>query len=105
MADADSQTLMPGEGEGSGLSPEQEEMQLCQFLRQVMPIMEEELNLAWQSMPVFDAYQPMWDDMTEDCEMTHQVWKEGLVDLQVTSVAWNCTGSMLACAFGNLDTT
>lgn len=105
MVDVEIQTLMPGEGGSAPMAPEQEEAQVSEFLRQVMPLMEEELNLAWHSMPVFDAYQPLWDDATEDCEMTHQVWKEGLVDLQVTSIAWNCTGAMLACSFGNLDTT
>jgi len=99
------QTMLPGEGAGPTLPPEQEEAQLQEFLRQVAPIMEEELNLAWHSIPVFDAYVPMWDDMVEDCEMTQQVWKEGLVDLQVTSIAWNSTGSTLACSFGKLDTT
>lgn len=105
MRDMDVQTLMPGEGGTPALPPEQEEAQLTEFLRQVMPTMEEELNLAWNSIPIFDAYTPLWDDMVDDCEMTHQVWKEGLVDLSVTSVAWNATGAMLACSFGNLDTT
>lgn len=101
----DVQTMMPGEGGSPALAPEQEEAQLTEFLRVVMPVMEEELNLAFNSVPVFDAYEPLWDDQTDDCEMTQQVWKEGLVDLQVTSIAWNSTGSMLACSFGNLDTT
>jgi WD40 repeat protein len=101
MKDMDAQTMMPGEGEAIQEDP----AALTDFLRRVMPVMEEELNLAWHSIPVFDAYEPLWDDMTEDCEMTHQVYKEGQVDLQVTSIAWNCTGAMLACSFGNLDTT
>lgn len=94
------------EGAGEGLSEEVavDEQQLATFLREVVPVMEQELQLAWRSLPVFDAYVPLWDDVAETCEMTHQVWKEGLVDLQVTSVAWNSTGASLACAFGKLDT-
>lgn len=99
------QTMMPGEGGTPSLPPEQEEAELMQFLHVVVPTMMEELNLAWHSIPVFDAYTPVWDEMTEECEMTNQVWKEGLVDVQVTSVAWNSTGAMLACSFGNLNTT
>mmetsp|Transcript_78659 Transcript_78659/g.136448 ORF Transcript_78659/g.136448 Transcript_78659/m.136448 type:complete len:565 (-) Transcript_78659:91-1785(-) len=96
------QTISPADA-AAGM-PEVDDAQVMEFLRVVMPIMEEELNLACYSMPVFDAYEPLWDDMVETCEMTHQVWKEGLVDLQVTSVAWNTTGAMLACSFGRLDT-
>jgi len=94
------------EGPGEGLSEEVpvDEHQLAVFLRDVAPVMEQELQLAWRSLPVFDAYVPLWDDVAETCEMTHQVWKEGLVDLQVTSVTWNSTGASLACAFGKLDT-
>eukprot|EP00435_Cladocopium_sp_Y103_P057211 s402_g19.t1 len=93
------------EGAGEGLSEVAvDEQQLATFLREVVPLMEQELQLAWRSLPVFDAYVPLWDDVAETCEMTHQVWKEGLVDLQVTSVAWNSTGASLACAFGKLDT-
>jgi WD40 repeat protein len=105
MRDMDVQTMMPGEGGIPAVPPEQEEVQLMEFLRQVLPMMEEELNAAWHSTPVFDAYTPLWDDMAEDIEMTQQLWKEGQVDMSVTCVAWNCTGAMLACSFGNLDTT
>jgi len=81
-----------------------DEQQLAEFLRVVVPAMEQELQVSWNSMPAFDAYIPLWDDVAEKCEMTHQVWKEGLVDVQVTSVAWNTTGATLACAYGKLDT-
>eukprot|EP00913_Durusdinium_trenchii_P000276 g250.t1 len=94
------------DGPGEILSEEAavDDHELAVFLREVAPVMEQELQLAWRSLPVFDAYVPLWDDVAETCEMTHQVWKEGLVDLQVTSVAWNSTGASLACAFGKLDT-
>ncbi|CAE7173449.1 Dync2i2 [Symbiodinium pilosum] len=81
-----------------------DEAVLAEFLRAVAPTMEQELLLAWHTLPVFESYVPVWDDVAETCEMTHQVWKEGLVDLQVTSVAWNSTGATLACAYGRLDT-
>lgn len=83
---------------------EVDEQQIIDFLRVVAPIMEQELDLALESMPVFDAYEPVWDDMDETCDMTHKVRKEDLVNLDVTSVDWNVTGATLACAFGRLDT-
>ncbi|CAE7648644.1 unnamed protein product, partial [Symbiodinium sp. CCMP2456] len=77
----DIQTDIPGEGQGAeALEPD--EHVLAEFLRDVAPIMEQELLLAWQTLPVFESYVPVWDDVAETCEMTHQVWKEGLVDLQ-----------------------
>lgn len=81
-----------------------DEASLDEFLRRVRPLMEEELELAWQSVPMFGSYEPVWEDAGETCEVTHQVWKEGLVDLQVANVAWNSTGAMLACSYGRLDT-
>lgn len=96
------QTLSPTEL--AGAEPQVDEQVLVEFLRTVAPVMERELGLSWNSMPAFDAYEPMWDDVAETCEMSHQVWKEGLVDLQVASVAWNNTGAMLAVSFGRLDT-
>eukprot|EP00933_Yihiella_yeosuensis_P016702 TRINITY_DN14163_c0_g3_i1.p1 TRINITY_DN14163_c0_g3~~TRINITY_DN14163_c0_g3_i1.p1 ORF type:complete len:584 (-),score=112.58 TRINITY_DN14163_c0_g3_i1:73-1824(-) len=96
------------EGAEVGVGPDEEQVfdeeSIIQFLRTVVPVVEEELECAWSSMPVFDAYVPLWDDAGEEVEMTHQVWKEGLVDLQVSSVAWNTTGATVACAYGKLDT-
>ncbi|CAJ1403311.1 unnamed protein product [Effrenium voratum] len=103
VKEMDIQTEGPGDG-GAEAEAMVDEEQLARFLQEVAPVMEQELQLAWRSLPVFDAYVPVWDDVAETCEMTHQVWKEGLVDLQVTSVAWNSTGATLACAFGKLDT-
>jgi len=95
------QTLSPSEL----ADPEQvhDEAQVMEFLQRVWPMMEKELDASWHSMPVFDAYQPLWEDRAADCEMTQQVYKEGLVDLQVTAVAWNTTGALLACSYGRLD--
>uniref|UniRef100_A0A7S4VTD3 Uncharacterized protein n=1 Tax=Alexandrium monilatum TaxID=311494 RepID=A0A7S4VTD3_9DINO len=102
VAEADAQTLSPADI--AGVEPVYDEQALEEFLRRVRPIMEEELELALASLPAFDAYEPVWDDVGETCEVTHQVWKEGLVDLQIASVAWNTTGAMLACSYGKLDT-
>jgi len=77
---------------------------LCDFLDRIVPFMEAELDMAENSMPAFDAYMPMWDDRPQGCEVLHQVYKDGLVDLHITAVAWNCTGSLLACSYGRLDT-
>jgi WD40 repeat protein len=103
MKTIEAQTELASDG-SRNVSPETEEAQVMDFLRQVWPMMETELSLAWNSMPVFDAYEPMWDDMTETCDVTHTVWQEDLVDMKVTSVAWNSTGALLACSYGQ-DTT
>eukprot|EP00448_Togula_jolla_P009898 CAMPEP_0170602582 /NCGR_PEP_ID=MMETSP0224-20130122/18466_1 /TAXON_ID=285029 /ORGANISM="Togula jolla, Strain CCCM 725" /LENGTH=562 /DNA_ID=CAMNT_0010927427 /DNA_START=23 /DNA_END=1709 /DNA_ORIENTATION=+ len=101
-AEMEVQTASPSEL--ANVTPDVDEQQLSDFLARVVPVMEEELQLAVHSIPAFEAYEPMWDDMDETCEMTQQVWKEGLMDLQVACVAWNTTGAMLACAYGRLDT-
>mmetsp|Transcript_12234 Transcript_12234/g.35128 ORF Transcript_12234/g.35128 Transcript_12234/m.35128 type:complete len:571 (+) Transcript_12234:89-1801(+) len=97
------QTLTPEELVGDA-QPQVDEATLVEFLRTTGPLMEEELGLAWNSSTAFEAYEPMWDDAGETCDMALQLWKEGLVDLQVTSVAWNCTGNTLACSLGRLET-
>lgn len=98
------QTSGPGDGSVQTDEPQVDALELAAFLRRVMPTMEEELQLSWQSLPAFAAYDPVWDEAGETCEMTRQVWKEGLLDLQVASIAWNATGAMLACSYGRLDT-
>mmetsp|Transcript_61263 Transcript_61263/g.145852 ORF Transcript_61263/g.145852 Transcript_61263/m.145852 type:complete len:560 (-) Transcript_61263:117-1796(-) len=84
--------------------PDVDEATLIGFLRVVAPLVEEELEGALQSLSTFESYEPVWDDMDPTCEMVHEVWKEGTVDRQVTCAVWNCTGSMLACAYGDLNT-
>jgi len=103
VSEMETQTIEPGEGIGVDEAAV-DDREIMEFLQRVVPTMEEELGLAWYSMPVFDAYVPLWDEAGETCELTHQVWKEGIVDLQVTSIAWNTTGATLACSFGKLDT-
>lgn len=100
--DADAQTINPEEL--MGIEAEYDQQALDDFLRRVRPMMEEELELAWHSMPVFGSYEPVWEDVGETCDVTHNVFKDGLVDCLVTSVAWNTTGAMLACSYGRLDT-
>jgi len=100
--EAEVQTMSASELLGG--EPEVDEAALLDFLRTVLPAVEHELGVAWNSMPAFDAYEPLWDDAGETCELTQQVWKEGLVDLQVCSIAWNITGAMLAASFGRLNT-
>lgn len=102
VAEIEVQTLTPQELCGS--DPEVDEEVLKAFLDVVVPVMEKELDNAQTSMAVFEAYEPQWEDASETCEMTHQVWKEGVVDREITAVAWNTTGSMLACAYGQLNT-
>eukprot|EP00928_Gymnodinium_smaydae_P070185 TRINITY_DN54095_c0_g1_i1.p1 TRINITY_DN54095_c0_g1~~TRINITY_DN54095_c0_g1_i1.p1 ORF type:complete len:593 (+),score=73.99 TRINITY_DN54095_c0_g1_i1:68-1780(+) len=102
VAEQEVQTLAPTELASGEIDAD--DATLLQFLQNVMPFVDEELELAHHTKPTFDAYEPIWDDRAEGCEMTQQVWKEGLVDLQVSNVAWNATGALLACSYGKLDT-
>jgi len=102
VKEMDVQTVAPSEFAVE--APVVNDQEIMEFLEKVRPMMEEQLDLACNSMPVFSEHEPFWDEMDETCEMTHQVWNEGVADLEVTNVAWNATGSMLALSYGKLDT-
>jgi len=98
------QTEAKEEGIGTSDAPPIDEAEFSEFLRTVVPLMEQELGCSWRSQPVFEAYKPVWEDAGDTCELTNQVWQEGLTDFQVSSVAWDCTGEVLACSFARLET-
>eukprot|EP00929_Paragymnodinium_shiwhaense_P118265 TRINITY_DN90200_c0_g1_i1.p1 TRINITY_DN90200_c0_g1~~TRINITY_DN90200_c0_g1_i1.p1 ORF type:complete len:562 (-),score=86.08 TRINITY_DN90200_c0_g1_i1:56-1741(-) len=104
FAEIEIQTTGVGVGTDDPDEAHATEEDLLAFLSKVTPLMQEELGNACVSLPIFESYEPNWDDRTETCDMTQQLYKEGLVDLEITAVAWNSTGNVLACSFGKLDT-
>lgn len=100
--EAEVQTMEPEEMAGEKVDVD--DASLMAFLAVVVPEMEKELGVAPSSSYAFDGYEPMWDDMDEDVEKTREVFLEGHTGEQVTDVAWNATGSVLAISFGKLET-
>lgn len=54
----------------------------------------------------FDGFQANWEDRSQQISLIHSLQhpraqEEGL---HVTSVSWSCTGSVIACAYGRIDT-
>jgi len=90
---------------------------LLEFVRTVVPKVMLELERAQRSALAFDSYEPLWDDKDDQCKEIRKLWKnapmkvpewyKGSDDIhrgQVMDVAWNATGTALACAYGRLDT-
>lgn len=102
VAEADMQTLEPEELAGE--KPDVDDATIMAFLAVVLPEMEKELGVAPSSAFAFDGYEPMWDDMDDDVVKTREVFLEGQAGEQVTDVAWNVTGSVLAISYGKLGT-
>lgn len=77
---------------------------LAAFLRRVEPLMTRELNRNWQSH-AFDGYEVNWTEshQTVTCLHTLGYPPAQAQGLHVTSVSWNTTGSVVACAYGRLD--
>ncbi|XP_006154184.1 WD repeat-containing protein 34 [Tupaia chinensis] len=102
-ADAQVQTDAP---EPLGVLPvsRHEAPRLAAFLRRVEAMVIRELNKNWQSH-AFDGYDVNWTEQQQAVSCLHTLGYppaqgEGL---HVTSVSWNTTGSVIACAYGRLD--
>ncbi|NXF10520.1 WDR34 protein, partial [Smithornis capensis] len=77
---------------------------LLSFLQRVEDVVIKELNKNWQSH-AFDGFEVNWTDQNESVLCLHTLSYPEAQDgkLQVTSVSWNATGSVLACSYGRLD--
>lgn len=77
---------------------------LAAFLRRVEPIVTRELTKNWQSH-AFDGFEVNWTEpqKTVTCLHTLGYPPAQAQELHVTSVSWNSTGSVVACAYGRLD--
>ncbi|NXE77567.1 WDR34 protein, partial [Cochlearius cochlearius] len=77
---------------------------LLSFLQRVEDAVIKELNKNWKSH-AFDGYDVNWTDQNETVLCLHTLSYPEAQDqnLQVTSVSWNATGSVVACSYGRLD--
>uniref|UniRef100_A0A8B9CNN8 Dynein 2 intermediate chain 2 n=1 Tax=Anser brachyrhynchus TaxID=132585 RepID=A0A8B9CNN8_9AVES len=77
---------------------------LLLFLQRVEDVVIKELNKNWTSR-AFDGFEVNWTDQNETVLCLHTLSYPEAQDqhLQVTSVSWNATGSVLACSYGRLN--
>ncbi|NWR55263.1 WDR34 protein, partial [Bucorvus abyssinicus] len=77
---------------------------LLSFLQRVEDAVIKELNKNWKSR-AFDGFEVSWTDQNETVVCLHTLSYPEARDqkLQVTSVSWNATGSVVACSYGRLD--
>ncbi|KFV86482.1 WD repeat-containing protein 34, partial [Struthio camelus australis] len=77
---------------------------LLSFLQRVEAVVIKELNKNWKSH-AFDGFEVNWTDQNETVLCLHTLSYPEAQDqkLQVTSVSWNATGSVVACSYGRLD--
>ncbi|KAM6182076.1 cytoplasmic dynein 2 intermediate chain 2 [Erethizon dorsatum] len=77
---------------------------LLAFLHRVEPVVTRELSRNWRSH-AFDGFEVTWTEpqQTVTCLHTLGYPLAQVQGLHVTSVSWNATGSVLACAYGRLD--
>uniref|UniRef100_A0A8C8A2B8 Dynein 2 intermediate chain 2 n=1 Tax=Otus sunia TaxID=257818 RepID=A0A8C8A2B8_9STRI len=77
---------------------------LLSFLQSVEDAVIKELNKNWKSR-AFDGFEVNWTDQNETVLCLHTLSYPEARDqnLQVTSVSWNATGSVVACSYGRLE--
>uniref|UniRef100_A0A8D0H4V6 Dynein 2 intermediate chain 2 n=1 Tax=Sphenodon punctatus TaxID=8508 RepID=A0A8D0H4V6_SPHPU len=77
---------------------------LLSFLQRVEEVVIKELHKNWRSH-AFDGFEVNWTDQNETVSCLHTLsYPEAQEQkLQVTSVSWNTTGSVIACSYGRLD--
>ncbi|XP_074830035.1 cytoplasmic dynein 2 intermediate chain 2 isoform X2 [Natator depressus] len=77
---------------------------LLSFLQGVEDVVIKELNKNWRSH-AFDGFEVNWVDQNETVSCLHSLLYPEAQDqkLQVTSISWNATGSVVACSYGRLD--
>ncbi|XP_068104626.1 cytoplasmic dynein 2 intermediate chain 2 isoform X2 [Hyperolius riggenbachi] len=73
------------------------------FLKRVEGDMIKELKRNWRSH-AFDGYKVSWEEPNAQVSCLHslQYSEAAAQDLQVTSITWNSTGSVIGCSYGRL---
>ncbi|XP_063792522.1 cytoplasmic dynein 2 intermediate chain 2 isoform X1 [Pseudophryne corroboree] len=73
------------------------------FLKRVEEDMIRELKKNWKSH-AFDGFEVTWEEQNPQVSCLHSLqYPEALAkQLEVTSVTWNSTGSVIACSYGRL---
>ncbi|XP_040294075.1 cytoplasmic dynein 2 intermediate chain 2 isoform X1 [Bufo bufo] len=74
-----------------------------EFLKRVEGDMIRELKKNWRSH-AFDGFDVTWEEPNPQVSCLHSLqYPEAVAEhLQVTSVTWNATGSVIACSYGRL---
>ncbi|XP_051955566.1 WD repeat-containing protein 34 [Xyrauchen texanus] len=77
---------------------------LLDFLCRVEDVVIRELVKNSKSH-AFDGFEVNWEDQNETVSCLYRLQHPDAQErsLQVTSVSWNCTGSVIACGFGRVD--
>ncbi|KAM9518665.1 cytoplasmic dynein 2 intermediate chain 2 isoform 1-T1 [Salvelinus alpinus] len=77
---------------------------LRDFLHRVEDMVIKELASNAKSH-AFDGFDVIWEDQNETVSCIHCLQHPSAQEkgLQVTSISWSCTGSVIACAFGRVD--
>uniref|UniRef100_A0A452V5K3 WD repeat domain 34 n=1 Tax=Ursus maritimus TaxID=29073 RepID=A0A452V5K3_URSMA len=101
--DAEVQTEAPVPVSVPPTSPH-DDPRLAAFLRRVEAMVIRELNKNWQSH-AFDGFEVNWTEQQPTVTCLHTLGYPPAQGqgLHVTSVSWNTTGSVVACAYGRLD--
>ncbi|KAM8803419.1 cytoplasmic dynein 2 intermediate chain 2 isoform 1-T1 [Rhynchonycteris naso] len=112
-ADASAQTRRHAEAEVQTEAPvpvlelpvsPHDSSRLAAFLRRVEAMVTRELSKNWQSH-AFDGFEVNWTEQQQTVTCLHSLGYPPAQGqgLHVTSVSWNSTGSVVACAYGRLD--
>lgn len=77
---------------------------LMEFLHRIEGMVVKELEKNAKSH-AFDGFEVNWEDHNQTVSCLHRLQHPEAQEmgLHVTSVSWNCTGSVIACAFGRID--
>ncbi|KAJ8346495.1 hypothetical protein SKAU_G00278960 [Synaphobranchus kaupii] len=77
---------------------------LTDFLQRIEDTVVKELAKNAQSH-AFDGFQVNWEERHETVLCAHRLHHRDAQErgLHVTSLSWNCTGSVIACGFGRVD--
>ncbi|XP_001507371.3 cytoplasmic dynein 2 intermediate chain 2 [Ornithorhynchus anatinus] len=113
MAEASAQVLLQADAEVQTDPPGPPTLQagalpnppgLAAFLRRVEGPLIRELNRNWQSH-AFDGFEVNWTEQQQTVSCLHSLAypPAQAQNLQVTSVSWNATGSVVACSYGRLS--
>ncbi|XP_064147436.1 cytoplasmic dynein 2 intermediate chain 2 isoform X2 [Loxodonta africana] len=83
---------------------QQDSPRLAAFLRRVEGMVIQELNKNRQSH-AFDGFEVNWTEQQQTVSCLHTLGYPPAQGqgLHVTSISWNTTGSVVACAYGRLD--
>ncbi|XP_006835047.1 PREDICTED: WD repeat-containing protein 34 [Chrysochloris asiatica] len=87
------------------LSPSQQDSpRLAAFLQRVEDLVIRELNKNRHSH-AFDGFEVNWTEQQQTVSCLHTLYYPPAQGqgLHVTSISWNTTGSVVACAYGRLD--